>query len=156
MGQYDEAIADFDKAIRHSPEFSAAYVDRGLAFNAKKDYVAALKDFDTAIKLEPQEISTLDFALNAKAWTLATCPLAAHRDGKTAVELATKACKITRWNSPDCLGTLAAAYAETGQFEEAVRWQEKALTDDEYRKEWGATAENCSKQYRNGMPHREE
>ena len=40
---------------------------------------------------------------------------------------ATRACNLTQWRDPDCLDTLAAAYAETGAFDAAVEWQKEAI-----------------------------
>jgi hypothetical protein len=51
------------------------------------------------------------------------------RNGARAVEFAQKACELTAWKHPLFLTTLAAAYAEAGNFSEAVRWQEKVLAD---------------------------
>ena len=55
------------------------------------------------------------------------------RDGRQAIADATKACEMTEWKEPNFLDTLAAAYAEAGEFEQAVGWQEKAiaLSDDD-------------------------
>jgi serine/threonine-protein kinase len=66
-------------------------------------------------------------AFNSLAWIWATCPDESRRDGKKAIEYATKACELTGWKDADFLSTLAAAYAECGQFKEAVAWQNKAL-----------------------------
>ncbi len=64
---------------------------------------------------------------NSLAWLLATCPDEEHRDGSQAVQHAIRACELTEWTNPHCLGTLAAAYAEMGEFPKAVRWQAEAI-----------------------------
>ena len=43
------------------------------------------------------------------------------------MENAKKACELTSWKEPKCLDTLAAAYAETGAFDKAVTWEQKAI-----------------------------
>ena len=65
--------------------------------------------------------------LNNLAWILATSPDDALRDGKRAIELATKACKATEYHQAHILSTLAAGYAETGDFSTAVHWSEEAV-----------------------------
>ncbi len=64
-----------------------------------------------------------------------TCPK--HRDGRKALELAKQACELSGWKQAYCLDTVAAAHAESGAFEAAVRWESKAidLADDETEKD---------------------
>jgi hypothetical protein len=49
------------------------------------------------------------------------------RESKKAVEYGIRACELSNWKDPFCLGTLAAAYAEAGKFSDAVKWQSRAL-----------------------------
>ena len=66
-------------------------------------------------------------AHNNHALILAACPRAEVLDGRKAVESATRACDLTHWDQPACLDTLAAAYAEAGDFRSAVAWQTRAI-----------------------------
>jgi hypothetical protein len=66
-------------------------------------------------------------AYDRRAWVWAACPDPKLRDGKRAVESATKACELTNWREPRFLHALAAAHAEAGDFDSAVQWQTKAL-----------------------------
>jgi len=77
------------------------------------------------------------------------------RNGKRAVEYATKACELTAWKVGDHLDTLVAAYAEAGQFSDAVRWEEKALEDPAFAKSDGTDARARLELYRAGKPFRE-
>ena len=49
------------------------------------------------------------------------------RDGSWALLLAKRACETTEYKNPRFLDTLAAAYAETGQFEEAIQTAQEAI-----------------------------
>src|SRR5262249_13359369 len=127
-GDYRKAIEDYDEAIQIDPKNSLYYFSRGDAGAAKKQYDRAIRDFDEAIRLDPNRA----YAYDSFAWLLATCPKQEFGDGRRAIELATKACDLTNWENGLHLATLAAAYAETGRFYQAVRWQKKALEDPAY------------------------
>jgi hypothetical protein len=58
---------------------------------------------------------------------LATSHEDQYRNGKWALEEATRACELSHWIDPDAYDTLAAACAETGDFASAVRWQNLAI-----------------------------
>jgi tetratricopeptide (TPR) repeat protein len=90
---------------------------------------------------------------NSRAWRLATNVEAAKRDGLVAVELARQACDACLWKKAGYLDTLAAAYAEIGDFQAAVRWQQRALD----LVEGGATGNMAARLelYRAGKPYRE-
>jgi hypothetical protein len=63
---------------------------------------------------------------NEVAWSLATSPEATNRDGALAVELAEDACQRTQYKETVMVGTLAAAYAEAGRFDEAILTAQQA------------------------------
>jgi hypothetical protein len=88
------------------------------------------------------------------AWILATCPEGKVRDGKRAIQMATKACELTDWKSGRELSILAAAYAENGQFDEAVRYQTKALEDPVYRGPAGDGFRKRLELYQQKKPYR--
>jgi tetratricopeptide (TPR) repeat protein len=125
--EYDKVIADCNETIRLAPQEPAYFVSRASAYSVKKEYAKAIADYNEAIRLAPKYA----YACNSLAWILATCPDASCRDGKRAVDMAKKAFELDA--SSDHKDTLAAAYAELGNFEEAVRWQEQVLEDPRSR-----------------------
>ncbi len=125
IGENDKAIGDFDQAIRLNPKNAPPYSNRAHAYAAKGNYNEAIKGYQQAIKVEPENGDAYGYLADL----LATCPNAELRDGKRAVELATKACELTKWNDFNSLSALAAAYAEVGDFKKLaeVDFQRKAV-----------------------------
>lgn len=118
----DEAIADFTEALRLDPQIEMIHYRRGQSFQEIGQYEKAQSDFEAALKQDPEYPNLLQ----SWAWQLAACPTSDLRDGKRALEFALKANK-NAGGDRQILETVAAAYAELGQFEEAVSWQERAL-----------------------------
>lgn len=120
-------------------------VRRELVAKAQADIAEALKIVDHA-QAEP---------LREIAWLLATCPRLELRNGALAVELAHEACELTRFANPAILHTLAAAYAESGEFQKAIENETKAvaLADDAQQR---AAYQKIVEQYLQNKPYREE
>jgi len=150
LKDFDKAIHDYNEAIRLDPKDARAFGGRGNAWYASRDDVRAVLDYDEAVRLGAQE---LDIHI-ALAWTLATSPEAKIRDGKRAVAIARKACEATKFKTAHHIDTLAAACAEAGQFDDAVRYAEMALADAEFARTRGDEARLRLEQYRQKIPFR--
>jgi tetratricopeptide (TPR) repeat protein len=121
--EYDKAISFFNQTLEINPQYALAFAARGLTWQKKGHYDDAINDGNKALELEPDKPAYL----NNLAWILATCPNMRMRDGKRAVELALKAAKLTEWKKGYILDTLAASYAQSGDFPSAIKTQEKAI-----------------------------
>jgi tetratricopeptide (TPR) repeat protein len=87
------------------------------------DAAGAIQQWTTSLQIDPNDGN----ALNNLGWALATHPVDAIRDGKKAVELAEKASALPGGQSPIVLRTLAAAYAESGDFAKAIGIAQRAV-----------------------------
>ena len=85
------------------------------------------------------------------AWILSTCLDDDIRDGIEAVPLAIRACELTNWRDTASLDVLAAAYARQGNFEEAIRWEQKAIALADPTKK--TVLEARLQSYKKGMPY---
>jgi tetratricopeptide (TPR) repeat protein len=122
--ELDKAIADLSKAILLDPKDALAYANRGRTYYKKSEFQRAINDLEEAVRLDPKN----GLACNGLAWMLATCPDPSIRNGKKAVATAQKACELEEWKAWYCVGTLAAAYAEVGDFEQAVKCEKQAMS----------------------------
>jgi tetratricopeptide (TPR) repeat protein len=149
QGRTDDALMDLSEHLQLHPIDAMAYLFRSRLRKERKELAAALEDLNAAHRAVPDDPQVC----NNLAWMLATCTDAQLRDGTRAVELARLACRATEWKHPFCLGTLGAALAESGAFDEAIRWQTEAL--DLYPESEKAAGRERLELYRNGQPYRE-
>src|SRR5262249_13184085 len=121
-------------------------------YRARKDYAKAVADFAEVTRLDPKAPDAHD----SLAWLLATCPNEKVRDGARAIDIAGTACELTGARSPYYLQTLAAALAEAGKFDLAVKWQTRALESGRLDRSEEAKARERLALFESRKPYREE
>lgn len=156
LTQYRTAITNYDEAIRLDPKFSWAFNNRGNAYDALGEHTRAIANYTSAIRVQSTNYiayfnranvykrlgdcrnSIADYARYTKfvpydpdgptmwSWMLATCPDAKYRDGRKAVRIALRSVQLNN-RSPRTHDSLAAAFAEVGKWEDAVREATLAL-----------------------------
>jgi Flp pilus assembly protein TadD len=122
-GKVDEAISQYQRVVQITPNFAEAHYKLANALIQKGRVDEAITQFQLALQIKPDYAE----AQNDLAWELATAPEASLRNGKKAVELAQRANQLAGGTDLDIVGTLAAAYAEAGRFDDAVRSARKAI-----------------------------
>ncbi len=123
LDEFDKSLSDVNEALRLNPQDPDAVVTRGNCFCKKGRFAEAVSEYSRAVQINPQSHR----ARTVLAWLRATCPLASIRNGREAVENATIACELTKRTRWQCLNTLAAAFAECGDFEKALEHQREAM-----------------------------
>jgi len=86
-------------------------------------YQEADTHYEKALQFNPYSL----IAMNNLAWMLATCPDAKVRNGARAVQLGEQACQLINYRVTLNVGTLAAAYAEAGRFDDAIATAQQAI-----------------------------
>ena len=133
---------------------SLALIDLAKIGDAIRDSETAINTYTRLVETDGQEIFVGDLvaALDGLAWLYATYPDEKFRNGTKAVEYAGRSCKLTGWTDFKLLDTLAAAYAELGEFDVAVQWEVTALdlAPEDAKKDIGARLQlfRTKKQYR--------
>jgi len=122
-GRVDEAISHYQQALQIRPDNESVHFNLAKALYQKGQVDQAIAQFQWALQIQPADME----AQNNLAWCLATAPQASLRNGDKAVQLARQANELAGGKNPVILGTLAAAFAEAGQFGDAVRNAQKAI-----------------------------
>jgi tetratricopeptide (TPR) repeat protein len=122
-GQLDLAIQAWQKAVGIQTDFAPAHNNLANALSMKGRMPEAIQHWRSALATEPN----LESAEMNLAWALATCPQDALRNGAEAVQLADHADELTGGHNPLVLRTLAAAFAENGDFPDAVAAAQQAI-----------------------------
>jgi tetratricopeptide (TPR) repeat protein len=155
--QHSECLAYFEESVRRDPKDGYAYFRRGLAQKGLNNIDEAVADLNKAAELSTSwakpTLELVEIEIGRKHWRkaleaiercvkviddnpnililaasiLATAPDQQVRDGKLAIPLAKKACELSRFTAFSAFGTLAAACAESGDFDEAVKWAAKSI-----------------------------
>jgi tetratricopeptide (TPR) repeat protein len=181
-GEIDKALADFDASISGDPEWGSAYLNRGKLLLQKGDLDGAQKDLTAATTLPPAKNAgpalsyrgqvrqkrgdyagaLADFRGAVKedksyqsslAWLLATCPDSGVRNGEEAMEIAERI--VRKEDSSAARDTLAAAYAETGRFDDAMREEGQAIAIFKGAPAGAAALKARLALYRSGKPYRD-
>jgi tetratricopeptide (TPR) repeat protein len=122
QGRAEQALPELQTAIAIRPHFASCEEALASAYQALGKTAEALAHWRKAQAIDPDRTS----AMNGAAWLLATARDASLRNGAEAVRLAERASELEP-DDAEVLDTLAAAYAEVGQFGRASSTAAHAL-----------------------------
>ena len=117
------AVAELQRCQAEDPTFPDTYQLLAIIFFEKQDFAGGEQVLREGMRQAPDSM----ILQNAMAWMLATSPVSAQRNGNEALAIALAVCDRTQHREFSSLDTLAAAHAETGQFERAVEIQKEAI-----------------------------
>ncbi|MBN1341387.1 MAG: tetratricopeptide repeat protein [Phycisphaerae bacterium] len=119
----DESIQAFRGAIQADPKYPNTYQNLLAILYDRREHREVVQVLRKAVQSMPDDLEMM----NNLAYVLATCSNDDIRNGREALELALRVCEKSRYQRVGYLDTLAAAYAEVGDFENAVRIMEQAI-----------------------------
>ena len=122
QGSFTEAVTHYKKALQIEPDFVGVHAKLAYALEAMGGFDQAVKYYTEALQAEPDRPDIL----NNLAWLLATHKNTQFHNPKQAVHLAERACRLTKYEDPSLLDTLATAYEAAGDFAKAAKTAEKA------------------------------
>ena len=185
QGDFAGALADYAKALAINPREEAAHVGRAKIYLMRCKREEALKEANAAIAIAPGQAPVYSCrasvymelrrykeaeadikkamqlkyydptaALTLFAWLRATCPDPHFRNGKQALEVARQRCQSTNFHQ--CLETLAAAYAETGDFDQAAKYETQAIEETPSRHPMFSEMKERLELYKNRKAFRDE
>jgi|GEM_PF-5874881 len=146
--QHAEATRAAEMAVQLDPKRADTHFMLGLAHHVTAHYELALREFEKAIELNPNCAN----ALYAKAFLLATCDDARYRNGNEAVRIAEKLCKSGKFALAQDVLLLAAAKAEQGNFEAAIKLTKHVQATPDLDEPWERLAGILLKQFQAGQP----
>jgi len=149
--QWTNAIADYKQAVHLNSTNDAYYHALAYAYLHEQDPTNAVRNFNESLRLNPDNAEYL----NNLAWFLAVYPDGKFRDGLSAVGLAEKACRLSDWRNQRFVDTLAAAYAETGDFTDALKYEKQALRMDGASDKEDKAEQSRLELYQRHQPYRE-
>ena len=152
-GDLDSAIQVFRSALLLRPSDADCHTTLAIALEEKGNPAEAIQHYQRALELAPSSVPTL----TNLAWLMATSQDASLRNGSKAAELAKQADLLVGGRNALVLRTVAAAYAENGEFAAALRTARSALQLARMNGETALTVD-LNQQialYELGMPYRE-
>ena len=146
-----EAKLHFREAIRLNTNNAIAHAQLAFLANKENDVSESVREYRAALNINPEWPDVL----NNLAWILATDPDPKVRNGDEAVRLAERACQLVGFKTPMFIGTLAAAYAEAGNFEKAIEMGDAAYQTANSAGQTEVAEKNLEllKLYRAGQPY---
>jgi Flp pilus assembly protein TadD len=153
-GKTQEALAHYREALRHKSDTEATRLAYAALLHQTGDVPEAAAQYRLLVGRQPALVE----ALNNLAWLLATSKDDTLRNGAEAVRFAERACRLTQFKQAVPVGTLAAAYAEAGRFQEAVATAETAirLASAAGNERFAAANRELLGLYRSGRAYREQ